>query len=176
MIIGVTGSSGAGKTTLANKLSNKLGANIVDADKIAKDLSKKGNKYYDCILKTFGEEILQNDCEIDRSKLANIVYSDNNKMKKLNELTHKYVADKIKEEALMLAEKGTVIIDVPLLIESGLNEICDIVVSILAEDKIKIERITKRDNISEEIAEKRLKIQPKDEFYIKNSNYIIYNN
>ena len=173
MIIGVTGASGSGKSIVSKKLKESLNAKIVDADKIAKSLAQKGNKYYEQIIEYFGEGILNEEKEINRKRLAEIVYEDRDKLSKLNEITKEYVVDKIKEEAM---KEEMTILDVPLLIESGLNNICDIVISVIANEDVKLKRICERDDIDADIAKKRLGIQPKDDFYIEHSDYIVRNN
>ena len=176
MVIGVTGTSGSGKTVVSNILKEKLACNLVNADEIAKRLAKKGNKYYDEIVECFGQDILDESEEINRRKLASTIYEDEQKREKLNNITNIYVVEEIKKQAFELEEQGIVIIDVPRLIESGLNKICDIVISVLADSDIKLARICRRDNIEKSVAIKRLAIQPEEEFYIENSNYIIENN
>jgi len=176
MVVGITGASGSGKSIIAEKLREKLNSKIVDADQIARKLAEKGNIYYAEIVKYFGIGILDEQVEIDRRKLAEIVYEDKEKMTKLNQLTKDYVAKEIQSEALELEKQNTVIIDVPLLIESGLNNICDVIISVRAGEKAKLERICSRDKIDIEFAKKRLRIQPEDSFYINNSDYIIKNN
>ena len=113
---------------------------------------------------------------MNTAKIAEIIYSDSEKRQALNELTYKYVVDAIKKEIECEKEKKNIIIDAPLLFESGLNNICDFTIGIIAKKEIKIERICKRDNIDEGIAEARLNIQENDEFYIKNVDLIIENN
>jgi len=177
MIIGITGSSGSGKTTISNILKEKLNCNLVNADYIAREMSRKNNKYYEDIVAYFGNEILDENGEIHRKSLAKIIYEDDVKREKLNAITNIHVAEAIKQEAFaLLKDNNVVIIDVPRLIESGLNIICDIIVSVLANEDIKLERICNRDGIDIEMARKRVKIQPKDSFYINNSNYIITTN
>lgn len=157
-------------------LKEKLSCKLVNADSAAKELSQKGNKYYKEIVKYFGDSILDEEKEINRKMLAEIIYEDSIKREKLNDLTNIYVADKIAGLAINLEKEGLVIIDVPRLFESGLDKICNVVISVLAEENIKLERICKRDNIDIELAKKRLGIQQEDDFYIKNSTYIIKNN
>jgi len=89
-IIGITGNSGSGKTIFSNILAEKMKAIIIDADKIAKQSSKKGEIYYNKIVELFGEEILENG-EINRKKLAKIIYDNNEQRNYLNKLTNKYV-------------------------------------------------------------------------------------
>jgi len=138
-------------------------------------MSMPGTIYYEEIIKAFGEDILLQNGEIDKPKLADIIFKDNEKRDVLNSLTFKYIADEIKTRASS-SKNEIVIIDAPLLIESKLNEICDIVISITADEDVKLKRICARDNIDKNTALKRINAQPKNEFYIKNSNLVIINN
>ncbi len=182
-IIGITGTSGAGKTTVSNIIKQKYNAKIIDADKIAKELSKPGSEYYNEIVECFGTDILQNvgvalqgDPQIDRKKLANIIFYDDSKRKKLNKITEKYVVKKINETIEEYSKLDyMIILDVPLLFESGLNQKCDITIGVIADQNLKIERICKRDNITKEIAIKRINALKGDEFLIENCTYIITN-
>ncbi len=175
MIIGITGNSGSGKTLISSLLQKEYNANIIDADKIAKEMSQKDTAYFKEIVKEFSEDILLENGEIDKPKLANIIFTNTEKRESLNSLTFKYVVNEIKRKVTLNSNK-TVIIDAPLLIESGLNKLCDVVISVIADEDIKIKRICKRDNISENIAKNRIQAQASNEFYIKNSNYVIINN
>lgn len=175
-IIGITGSSGAGKSTVCEIIRKKYNSEIIDADKVAKQLTKKGSIYLNAIVEYFGKEIINNDGDLIRKKLADIIYNDNKKREKLNELTFIYVVDEIKNKISQIKNKDIVVIDAPLLYESGLNEICDFVIAIIADKDKQLKRITKRDDVTEEVAKKRLNIQNTDEFYIKKSEKIIKNN
>ena len=194
MIIGITGNSGSGKTLICKELvkmaekgtdpffakrneRGQIAFNpiLIGADKIVKEMSMQGTIYFKEIIKGFGTDILLENGEIDKQKLANIIFTDTKKRESLNSLTFKYVVDEIKKR-VNLSKSKTIIIDAPLLIESGLNEICDIVISVIADEDVKIKRICRRDNIDENLARVRIKAQPNDEFYIKNSELVIVNN
>ena len=112
--------------------------------------------------------------EINRPKLAQIIFSNNQKREELNKITCLHIAKKIEEEAKM--ENQNIIIDAPLLIETNLNKICDMVISVTANKNIKIDRICKRDNVDKRTAEQRLNSQLSENTYIKNSNYVLINN
>ena len=143
MIIGITGNSGTGKTSICKKILQIREENeitLIDADEIVKEISVPGHEYFNKIINIFGKEIILSNGNIDRKKLANIVFSDNEKRELLNQNTYKYVVDEIKKQVKQSKNK-TVIIDAPLLIESNLNKICDIVISVIADYEIKIERI-----------------------------------
>ena len=173
-IIGVTGSSGAGKDTLCEILENKYNAEIVDADKIAKELSKKGTMYLKSIVDCFGSKIVNRQGELNRKKLASIIFEDEKKREELNKLTFIYVVDEIKRRIRKI-KKDIIVVNAPLLFESNLNQICDFVIAIIADRDIQIERIMKRDNLTKEAAEKRLNMQNSNEYFEENADYIIHN-
>ena len=173
-IIGVTGSSGAGKDTLCEILENKYNAEIVDADKIARELSKKGTMYLQSIVESFGSGIVDRKGELNRKKLASIIYEDDKKREELNKLTFIYVVDEIKKRINKIKKK-IIVVNAPLLFESNLDQVCDFVIAIIAERNVQIERIMKRDNIKADEAEKRLNIQNTNKFYIENADFIIHN-
>jgi len=174
MIIGITGNSGSGKSEISKIISKKINAKIIDADEIVRKISEPEYEYYKKQVELFGENILINN-KLDRKKIAKIIYNNSDKREELNKLTYKYVVDEIKKEIKNSNEKN-IIIDAPLLFESGLNELCNYTIGVIAKPEIKLKRICKRDNIDEKTALARLHIQEKDEFYIKNAEYIIENN
>ena len=176
MIIGITGSSGAGKSTICEALKKNYKAKIINADKIAKKLSKKGTSYIIDIIKKFGKDIVNEEGELKRKKLAEIIYSDPKKREELNSCTFKYIKKEIEKEIKKINEDTIAVIDAPLLFESELNKICDKVIGVISRKELQIERIVARDNIDYEQAEKRLAAQKTNEFYIKNCDDIIENN
>lgn len=174
MIIGITGNSGTGKSEISKLLAEKINAKIINADEVVKELSENGNEYYEKIVKLFGSSILNNN-KLNKPQMAKIIYNNKEKREELNKLTYKYVVEEIKKRAKN-SEYKNLIIDAPLLFESGLNKICNITIGVIANIDNKIQRICKRDNIDEETALARLKIQQEDRFYIQKSDYIIKNN
>ena len=174
-IIGITGSSGSGKSTATRILAEELKAKTIDADKVVKQMQEKGTKYFDKIVESFGKEILQEDGSLNRIKLAEIIFQDELKKKDIDKLTYKYVVEEIKKQ-VKTAKEEYVIIDAPLLIESNLNEICDTVIAVISKMQEQIKRICKRDNIEENKAKLRLKAQKDNEFYKTNADYIVENN
>ena len=176
MIIGITGSSGSGKSTISKILAQKYNAKIIDADEIARRLSMENSKYINEIVSKFGEDIVDEAGNLNRKQLAEIIYSDENKREVLNNCTFKYIVSKIKTEIQNTINRDFIIIDAPLLFESKLNEICDMVIGVITKRKIQIDRIMKRDNINLEHAEKRIQSQKNNDFYIQNCDKIIENN
>ena len=174
-IIGVTGTSGSGKSEVCKILVEKYNAELIDADQIAKKLSQKGTIYFNSIVESFGNEIIDQKGELNRKKLANIIYEDKKKREELNKLTFLYVVEDIKK-MINKTKKKIMIVDAPLLFESRLDQICDFVISIIADPEVKIERICKRDGITKQEAKKRLQAQAPNSFFIENSDYILWNN
>ena len=169
MVIGITGPTGAGKTTISKEICEKLGYTLIDADKIARDITKKGEKALEEVIACFGEEFLV-DGELDRKHLAQVVFNDKEKLDKLNKITHKYITEKIK---LAISQNSNSLIDVPLLFESGLDKLCNKIILVLCDENIRIERIMKRDNISEENALSRINAQKDYSLYKAKSDIVI---
>lgn len=174
-IIGITGSSGSGKSTVCEILNEKYNVKIIDADKIAKELLTSGTEYYNDVISKFGREITDDVGEIDRKKLADLIYNDDKKREMLNNSTFYYVVKEIKLRAKE-ANNVDIIIDAPLLFESKLDDICNFTIGVIAKESVQIERIIKRDSISKEQACKRLKAQQTNDFYMSKCTEIIENN
>lgn len=175
MIIGITGSSGAGKSTLCEILEKGYEVKVLNADKIARRLSRKGTSYLIDIIKVFGKDIVNEEGELKRSKLAQIIYSDAKKREELNTYTFKYVKEDIIKKISKIQDETTIVIDAPLLFEAELDKMCDKVIGIIAPREMQIERVVARDDIDYEDAEKRLAAQANDEFFIKKCDYIVKN-
>lgn len=173
-IIGITGSSGSGKSTVCEILKEKYNVKIIDADKIAKELLKVGTEYYKDVVSKFGTEITNNVGEIDRKKLANLIYNDDTKRKMLNNSTFYYVVEEIKTR-VKETNNIDIIIDAPLLFESKLDNICNLTIGVISKESVQIDRIVKRDSITKEQACRRLKAQQTNEFYISKCTEIISN-
>ena len=146
---------------------------------MAKQLSKKGNEYLTDIITLFGKEILQENGELDRPKLANIIYNNEEKRRKLNECTFRHIHVALQEEIKKIYtnnQKSIIAIDAPLLFEAKLEDICNLVIAVIAKDEeLQIERIIQRDHITREQATRRLQAQMPDEFYTSKSQYVIVN-
>lgn len=161
IVAGLTGGIATGKSTVSEML-RKQGAVIIDADKIAHDVVKKGEPAWQQIRNYFGNEILLPSGEINRPRLGDIVFNDSAQKKVLNEIVHPFVMEKMAEE-LKQAEKihqdSIIILDVPLLIESGMHEGISDVILVYIPEKLQLERLIARDNISIAEATARIKSQ-----------------
>ena len=175
-IIGITGNSGSGKSTISKLISKNYEAKIIDADKIAKEMTKNNGEYLQAIRQAFGNDVIKNN-ELDRKKLADIVFLNRAEKEKLDGLTFEYVVEEIKKEleANQNLDYQYIILDVPLLFESKLDKLCDYTIGVIALKTEKIKRICKRDKLSKEKALQRLNSQPNDEFFTKNCNTVINN-
>lgn len=175
-IIGITGNSGSGKSTISKLISKNYEAKIIDADKIAKEMTKNNGEYLQAIRQAFGNDVIKNN-ELDRKKLVDIVFLNRTEKEKLDGLTFEYVVEEIKKEleANQNLDYQYIILDVPLLFESKLDKLCDYTIGVIAPKTEKIKRICKRDKLSKEKALQRLNSQPNDEFFAKNCDIVINN-
>lgn len=179
-IIGLSGSSGSGKG-YASQIFESLGIPCIDTDRLYREKTvKRGTACLSELTEEFGETILDSVGELNRAALAKIVFEDDasgEKLKRLNEITHKY----IKLDTAILIEKyklqiaPAVIIDAPVLYESGFDKMCDFCICVTAPLETKIERIVSRDGISREKALARLSTQLSDSELINRSEYKIDN-
>lgn len=174
MIFGITGGSGAGKSSVS-EIFRQNGVYVIDADKTARAIVEPGKEALGEICSYFGNEILDANGCLKRHELANIVFSDKKKLDMLNSITHKYIYKEIEFE-LQREKPEIAAIDAAVLIGSGIEKMCAFVVSVIADESIRLRRITERDAISEQSAQTRINAQPPAEFYIENSKYIIHNN
>lgn len=178
LIIGITGPTGAGKSSVCEFIKNNYNAEIIDADKVVKELQNdKQSSYYLAIREIFGSDVLDNNDFINRKALAHIAFADINKKDKLNELTKRYVVSDIKERIQILSQTGLdyIIVDAPTLIENGMQSMFDKIIAVIAKEEDRLKRICKRDDISEEYATLRMQAQKENEFYTKYADFIITN-
>ncbi len=177
MIIGITGSIGSGKTTVA-KLFSRHWYKRIDADEIGHQVIKKNSVIYKKIMKEFGNEILDKNSNIDRKKLSDIVFSDAGKLKKLNSITHPIIIDNIKNKISKIKKqcqnKVRIVIDAPLLIETNLKNLVDKIIVIKCNKKSILQRLNKK--FAKEKIEKILKLQMPLNEKLKYADFVINNN
>lgn len=162
--IGLTGGIGAGKSTAAERF-RALGALVLDADEISRACLKKGGACYGDVVSLFGGDILQPDGEIDRRKLAGIVFANAVKRNKLNAIVHPYVIEtmfRLAEETLGQCG-GVAVFEAPLLFESGMHERMDSNILVTCSEEQRLERIQKRDNTTRQAALARIRAQMPEE-------------
>ncbi len=175
-IIGITGLTGAGKGTVAQKLI-AYGCYHIDADHVARDVMNNGENVKNQLKNRFGDDIIDENGEILRPVLAQRAFADKDSTEALNAITHPAVTEKIKE---IIAEKEkedykAIIIDAIALFESGEDKLCDFTVAVCAPLDIRLERIMKRDNITEEKAMERINAQKDESFFTRQADFILWN-
>lgn len=180
IILGITGNTGAGKSTVSTIIKNNTGAFVIDADRILKDIKVPGEDYYNDIVSLLGEDVLIKNSEkkkgkIDNKKFSMILFNDSKKREELNKLTFKYVKEKTKKLILENQDKEFIVLDFPLLYEGGFDKICNCVIGVIADKETKIARIKERDRISKEQVEARINVQIKEEQLKEKADYIVNN-
>lgn len=167
MVIGITGGIGAGKSTVLKLLKEKFGFTVIEADLVAKELMRQGTVVYQQVTERFGKEILREDGEFDRKKLAAVVFQDKEKLAALNGIVHPAVIEEIRKQITLNEAEGfgRFVIEAALLIESGCNRLCDQVWYIDTAEDVRIERLKKGRGMTEEQIASVMKNQlPAEEF------------
>ncbi|MBP3312673.1 MAG: dephospho-CoA kinase [Butyricicoccus sp.] len=174
-IIGLTGGSGAGKTAVS-ACFEALGAGAVDADAVYRTLCAESRPMLDALDAAFGG-VLTPEGALDRPKLANIVFSDPEKLKQLNEITFPYIRAASEARFMELARSGHTIIlyDAPTLYQTGADALCGDVIGVIASRETRIARIISRDGLSREAAAARIDAQPDADFYRRRCRFVIEN-
>lgn len=160
-IIGLTGGIASGKSTVSRILS-RMGAEIIDADMIAREVVEPGRKCFEMIVEEFGKGVLKGDGTLDRKKLGSIVFSDSLKLKRINEITHPEIRRIIAERLKDIEENGehdVAVIDAAVLIESGMDDMADEVWLVYTDPDTQLERLKNRDGLSEQEAMSRIASQ-----------------
>lgn len=179
-VIGLTGPSGAGKSTLCSKFED-LGIPCIDTDVIYHKLVSTPSPCLDELREKFGDSIINENGSLNRSALATLVFTGENakeNLANLNSTTHKYVWDEVNTLLTKYINQGKIaaVIDAPALFSSKIFiSACDIILSVLSDEKSRLSRIMERDGIDREKALARISAQPSDEFFIENSDYFIIN-
>lgn len=175
----MTGPSGAGKTEVSKIISEQsLDILIINLDEISHELLKNNQDLKSKLIKAFSNKILDNKNNfIDRKKLGKIVFCDKQKLELLNSIIFSYITEKVFEIVELYKNKyRLILLDAPTLIQSKLYKICDKIIVVLAERKIKLHRIINRDKILLNQAIFRLDSQLRDEEYLNVADFVINNN
>lgn len=178
MIIGITGGVGCGKSTVLGILERDFGCHIIEADKVGHLVMQKGASAYKDILRIFGNEILDENQEIDRRKLGKIVFQDKGRLEKLNAIVHPAVKCHIKNEinqVLQSDHDAIIIIEAALLIEDHYPELCDEVWYIYADEKERFRRLADSRGYTEEKTRSIMKNQLTEEEFLKHCDKKIDN-
>lgn len=175
-IIGLTGLTGAGKSTVAQKLM-AYGCYHIDADKVARDVINNNEAVKTKLKERFGCDVINDDGTTNRPVLASRAFANEESTNALNEITHPAVTNEIQSIIKDISEVGYrgVIIDAIALFESGEDKLCDFTVAVIAPLDIRLERIMKRDNITEEKALERINAQKDESFFTEKADFVLWN-
>lgn len=177
-IIGLTGGIATGKSQVSSILS-ELGAVVIDADIVAREVVQKGLPAWQQLKDTFGEEYFLSNGELNRRKLGQLVFSHPSELDKLNSITHPAIKAKIEErinDLKVQGYNGIVVVDAALLLEAGWETMVDQVWVVDAPIEKRIERLMNRDNLTRDQALSRINSQMSQQERIAKADKIIYNN
>lgn len=178
-VLGITGGIGTGKSTVLD-MFGELGADTLSADVIAREILAKDAPAYRRVVERFGEEVVASDGEIDRPELARIIFNDPQARQDLNDITHPAIIavtqeriDRFRQSSP--APDAVLAVEIPLLIECGLEGIVDEVILVAAEQETQLCRLTKRSGISREEAQHRIAAQMPVEQKVLHADRVIWN-
>ena len=178
-IIGLTGPSGSGKSTIATHFAD-LGIPVIDADRVYHELLVPPSACLDAIAAAFSTAVLTADGHLNRPALAALVFEDSDagreRLSQLNRITHRFVIERTNELLAQYREQhlAAAVIDAPLLIEANMHRMCDLTVCVLADRQTRLTRLMARDHKDEAAILARIEAQPSDDFYLSNTDMVIY--
>lgn len=176
-IIGLTGQSGSGKSTVSEYFK-KRNITVINADKLVREIYNANSPCVKTIAATFGDDVLDKNGEIIRPILAQKAFSSKEATIMLNTVVHPFVTYEFLNQVNRALKNGEkyVLYDAPQLFESNADLICDVIISVIADKEVRLKRICARDNIDYNSAELRINAQFDEEFFRQNSDFIIDNN
>ncbi|CBK80615.1 dephospho-CoA kinase [Coprococcus catus GD/7] len=178
-VYGITGGAGTGKSEVIKMLQENFGGCVIMSDEVARELMQKGNISYQLIVEYFGRDILMDDGEIDRKKLADHVFNNKEALEKLNSMTHPYVKDEIRKliaEAEASGECRFVALESAILLECGYEDICDEFWYVYTKPEIRRQRMKETRNYSDEKVDSVMRNQQPDEVFFEQCSFVIKNN
>ncbi|MDE6775765.1 MAG: dephospho-CoA kinase [Ruminococcus sp.] len=177
LVVGITGQTGAGKSAVSKVFADN-GFAVIDADHISRIVVEKGTECLDEITDMFGKGILNPDMTLNRRALGDIVFADKTKLETLDSIIYPYITSEILHRIKEYSDNRNmmILLDAPTLFESHSDDFCEIIISVIADDQIRAERIISRDNLTPQQAKNRMDSQHSAEFFLSRSDYIIENN
>jgi len=176
--IGLTGGIGSGKTAVS-EIFEELGVNVIDTDVISRELINHDQSTLKAVLNTFGDSILNSENSIDRKKLANIVFTDKDKKQLLEDILHPKIRDEVNKQIHSLGQSTSpdyIIVVIPLLLETGFNDVTDRILVVLADEDRRINRVLQRDERNLDEIRSIITHQVHDDKRLKAADDIIENN
>ncbi len=172
-VLGLTGPTGAGKGAVGRILAQR-GAQVIDTDRLAREVVEKGSACLAQLAAHFGEDILCADGTLDRAALASKAFASPAEKAALEAITHPAIIARTRD-ILAGCEASLVVIDAPLLFESGMDALCNMTLAVLASADVRLSRILARDGISEAAARQRMNAQPDEAFYRARADHSVIN-
>ena len=175
-VIGLTGQTGAGKSSVREILREK-GAAVIDADTVAHGITESNLDCIYDIVSHFSCLVLNEKGTINRKALGKRVFGDKKELAVLNKIIFPYILEEIEHEVMGCIAEGSenIVIDGATVIESGCGKMCDVLVCVVADEETRTERIIKRDGLSKTDAQRRVAAQKPEEFYTENTDFTIRN-
>ena len=177
LILGVTGNIASGKSSVAKELARR-GAAVLDADQLAREVVESGSSVLKKLVKQFGTEILQQDGNLDRDRLGQVVFADVKVRAMLNQIMHPEIAKKSVERLQKLQSNPDlplIVYEAPLLFEVGAESRVDKVLVVKIDPEVQLKRLMTRDRLSEERAQQRVAAQMPQQQKLERADYIIDN-
>jgi len=171
MILGITGGTGCGKTTLLN-IIRQHGGLVLDCDQIYHELLEQDEQLLSAIYQRF--PMAFENGRLDRKKLGGLVFSDSAALLELNAITHSAVRQEVQRR--LQSWQSLAAIDAIALVESGLGSLCDLTVAVTAPLEVRVSRLMARDGITEEYARRRIAAQKSDAWFRQNTAFVLENN
>lgn len=175
MILGLTGSFGSGKSTVADMLKSYGSAYVIDTDQITHELQRSGKPGFAAIVATFGPDVVSDDGELNRRKLADIVFSDDAKLRTLNDIIHPLVWDEVAGVIDRHQAHPLKVLMVPLLFETGSDALCEKVVVVSVSEEERLRRLQKRNGLNASEVQKRLAAQMPQKEKEDRADFVINN-
>lgn len=176
-VLGITGGVGSGKSQVLEHLQKEFGATVCQLDQVAKELQKKGQPCYDQIVEAFGVGILEEQGELDRGKLAQVVFQNPEKLQKLNEIVHPEVKHWVQQDIAQKKNSGCplYVIEAALMPGAGYDQICQEMWYIYAAEAVRRQRLKQSRGYSEEKITSMIQAQPTEEAFRQISQVVIEN-
>lgn len=177
LVIGLTGGIASGKSTISS-IFKAVGWPVIDADLIARQIVMPGSKGLEQIVSRFGSQMLNSDGTLDRKKLGKTVFDDQKKLNDLDKIEHPLIQEAIDDQLAEFKKQNlpVVVLDVPLLFETGMDEECDLTVLAVVDQATQLKRLMKRDQIAKADAIKKIDSQMSLKEKMQRADVIIDNN
>jgi dephospho-CoA kinase len=174
LIVGLTGQTGAGKSTVAALLADR-GFIIIDGDVVAREIMAAGSPVLKILAAEFGEDIVNEDGSLNRKLLASRAFSSREGTLRLNEITHPVITESVLQKIKEAEKNGAsvIIIDAAALLESGIAGLCDLFAVVTAPEEVRLSRIMERDGLNKADALIRIQAQQGEDYYQKKADIVL---